>query len=153
MKRQIIYVSLTVLLLVGCSMGCGKQDSIPVVKASGTVLYKGEPLDEAAIEFHPEEGQRPASAVTDSTGHFTVQTVAAKADGAMVGSFRVAIRKTVNKAPKVAATSNDGPPGSAKVPMPDLKSVIPQKWTSPDTSGLTATIEKGKENVFTFEIE
>ncbi|MDO5552820.1 MAG: carboxypeptidase-like regulatory domain-containing protein [Planctomycetia bacterium] len=145
--------------LLFCAMpllfaSCGRKDSVPVVQVTGRVVYKGEALAGASVEFHPDSDQRPAAAITDAEGNFILRTVGAKKEGALPGTYRVAIRKSVNtnKERPVPAVTN-GPPGSQRLPHPVLKSVIPEKWSSPETSGLSAVVEKKGENRFVFEIE
>jgi hypothetical protein len=71
-------------LLAGCS---GSNRPWEVVPVSGTVTYKGEPVEGLTVEFEPEEG-RPSQALTDENGRFTlIYTI--HENGAQVGVHTV----------------------------------------------------------------
>ncbi|MCH8830716.1 MAG: carboxypeptidase regulatory-like domain-containing protein, partial [Planctomycetes bacterium] len=59
------------ILVSGCSSDEDRPDTIPV---SGTVMYKGKPVEGATVTFRNPEASRPASGVTDSKGKFQLTT-------------------------------------------------------------------------------
>jgi len=86
------------LIALLADAGCSPNPKLPTVPAAGTVTYKGEPVEGAEITFMPlsPESGKPALAVTDAQGRFTLQTSAggtAKADGALVGEYSVTVVK------------------------------------------------------------
>ncbi|MFH1918977.1 MAG: carboxypeptidase-like regulatory domain-containing protein [Planctomycetota bacterium] len=130
-----------VLVLVGV-VGCGKPGTAPTVKVSGTVTYNGEPVQGASVAFIPENG-RPASGTTDASGKFTLSTFES-GDGAVLGKHTVTIAET-----------SEAPSGEGEVDysIPDESAArFPAKYADPSTSDFTATVEKGGETDFTFDM-
>lgn len=149
-------------VLAGCgialgAVGCGSDDGRPpLARVSGTVTYKGKPLAGAAIVFLPEkQGIRSALSVTDEQGRYKLWTYE-KGDGAPVGNHQVtvALRGPPEKAalhPSVKG-KNLGEAYYEQVAATG-KPLIPEKYFNPDTSGLTANVVKGKDNVVDFDLE
>jgi len=110
---------------------------------SGSVKFQGSPLADAVVIFHPntKEG-RSAVGKTTAAGTFQLMTVKTD-DGAMPGEYRVTVSKTVDEGATTTTAQFDmaAPAKPAK-----YKSVIPQKYSKPETSGLTATVKKGGPN-------
>ncbi|MEW4562447.1 hypothetical protein AB1K70_07970 [Bremerella sp. JC770] len=132
---------LCLALLVGGCSGGGPFDTAPV---TGKVLYKGKPLSYGSINFRPKAGS-PAFAKIGSDGTFSLSTYGDN-DGAIVGPHDVLIKATEVDAGKA-------PVNESGIENPVSKSVIPKKYTSFATSGLTAEVVAGSENDFVFELE
>ncbi len=128
------------VLLGGCSEGT-QLETAPV---RGTVIYNGKPLPYGSVSFQPAAGL-PAVGRIQSDGSFTLTTYS-NGDGAIIGSHKVAIIATEIDA---GAT----PPADPHGEMPPPKSVIPAKYASYATSGLTAEVVGGKKNEFTFTLQ
>jgi len=112
------------------------------------VTYNGAPLPGASVSFAPAtEGQgNPAYGRTDAEGRYTLQTLLGNPDaGTTPGEYRVAIRKTE----EIPATED----GKELRQSIDPKSLIPVRYGSYGKSELTATVEKGKPNVFDFALQ
>ncbi|MCL4202425.1 MAG: hypothetical protein KJ000_08010 [Pirellulaceae bacterium] len=78
----------SVLLVCVLTAGCGKSDRPwPVVPVSGTVTFRGEPVEGLIVEFQPEAG-RPSQARTDQNGRFVLNYTIHEA-GAQTGLHRV----------------------------------------------------------------
>ncbi len=75
-------------------IGCGGGDAPELGSVSGTVTLDGSPLEEATVEFHPVDGGRSSSAITDEEGHYTLQ-FAPKRDGALIGKHQVKITTSI----------------------------------------------------------
>lgn len=145
---------LTTIMLTGCS---GK---LATVMVTGTITYEGKPLTDAEISFSPvTEGKgHPAYGITDDSGKYVLQTIlGAVGAGTTPGEYMV----TVAKLEKPKQTSQEvrtditGRPivtAASSAPPPRLKSLIPDKYASVDTSGLTATVERKRNNVIDFEL-
>ncbi len=115
--------------------GCGGDDpeAALVMKAGGTVNYKGQPLEQGTIQFIPDKG-RPAAG-TIANGKFTLTTYK-EGDGAIPGKHGISIVST-----KVAAAKKKGG-------EPETTSLIPAKLASAGTSGLIIEIPKaGDPNI------
>ena len=122
--------------------GCGSSGP-QMAPVSGTVQYQGQPLKAGTVTFAPTDGERPSATGTiQPDGTYTLQTTE-PGDGAVVGDYRVAITDVDSNS---YVTELPGMPPS--VP----KSAIPQKYTDPNTSGLTATVESGA-NTKDFELQ
>jgi hypothetical protein len=138
--RKLVYglgLALAVAL-VGCDSG-----GAPTEKVTGTVTAKGQPVSQATVTFTPENG-RPASGVTDAQGKFTLSTFK-EGDGAVPGTHNVAIIPFKGEGPEPMP----GTPEAANYKPP----VAPfsQKYTSTQTSGLTAEVKSGP-NDFQFDL-
>ena len=62
----------TLLSVLVMTVGCGGQSVVETVPIAGVVTLDGEPLAEALVTFHPENG-RPASGITDEEGRYELQ--------------------------------------------------------------------------------
>jgi hypothetical protein len=123
-------------LIVGCLLlaGCNRS-GLDLAHVEGVVTYKGAPVEQAGVLFKPQKGPM-AIGTTDSSGRFTLMT--ANKDGALVGEHHVSISKTEQLATPVAGE---------RFPRYQTKFLIPQKYGSPETSGLTATVDRKKNQV------
>lgn len=132
-----------VFLLVG---GCGPaRPKTAAVK--GTVTYKSEPVEGAAVMFQ-REGARPATGQTGDDGTFTLTTFDPN-DGAVPGDYTVTITKVESIAMTTDGDAGREPPKSSSGPP---KSLIPQKYADPKTSGLQETVASPGPNEFEFEL-
>jgi len=118
------------MLLTGCN-----RSGLNLAPVEGVVTYKGAPVAQAGVLFRPAAGPI-AIGTTDGDGHFRLMT--ANQDGALIGDHRVAVTKTQQLAQQV--------PGE-HFPRYETKYIIPQKFGSPETSELTATVTSGKNQV------
>lgn len=119
--------------------GCGQKSEIPTASVSGKVTFKGKPVSSGTVWFAPdEEGLLPARGILSSKGKYSLEIAEKSLKGAYVGSYRIWFDCTD------PATSQDGERG---------KSLLPEKYGSTETSGLTATVEEGKANVYDFSLE
>lgn len=126
--------SLLALTLLGLLAGCG--DDKGLVSVFGTVTYKGQPLASGDISFVPEAGGQAATGQIDSGGGYRLGTFA-PGDGAKPGKHRVQI---VSRGPdKPIPKKKQG-----KMMEEDMQgsgdALIPQKYFSAETSGLTADV-------------
>ena len=142
----------TIALSLVSLVGCGSD--LSTAPASGVVLYNGQPLAEANVVFAPEQGGPASVALTGPDGKFALSMNSGR--GAVVGKHGVSIQ--ANERYRI-----DGKPMSdADRQMPqtesDLKSPfrvrskIPETYGNPESSGLSADVEKGSENSFKFEL-
>src|SRR5690348_285986 len=79
---------LTLLVLLLAASGCGG----PLVKVTGKLMYKGEPVPSTIVTFHPdEEGKRASNGITDDDGNFAL-TYSKTETGALRGKHTVTLR-------------------------------------------------------------
>jgi len=112
--------------------GCGSSGPT-MGRVSGTVTYKGKPIDKGTVTFISTDGERPNATGSINDGSYTLQTTE-PGDGAVAGEY------------KIAVSDIDSSLGNTELPgMPHKapKSALPKKYMNADTSGLTAKVEAG----------
>ena len=130
-----------VVVLFGCGLvltagGCRRGDGR--VKVSGTVTYKGQPLDQGRIEFEPTGGEAFFTGAIIDNGAFNVPPDS----GLQPGKYRVRIYSSdFPKAPK-------DPLHLAPDELP--KERIPAQYNT--ASVLTAEVTADGPNTFTFGV-
>lgn len=132
------------LLLACCFAGCGPANiRVPV---EGVVTLDGKAIEGAAVTFMPKAGGRPGVAGTDAAGRFVIREAAMHA-GIPPGDYDVAIFKAVMAplfAPAPAAPSPNPEEGSLPIDTPPpsrvARWIVPERYSIPQTSGLSSTI-------------
>lgn len=162
MKRRALFS----LVVVGCVIlvsGCGGSTTAgrkPVFAASGSVKLNGAPLADAVVTFAPTGGQPTAFGTTDEEGNFSLTTYDFQ-DGAAAGPYKVIITKSAaqqnaggsgsgadHEAEADAANKGHGAKGSG------AQGLVPQIYTSFETTTLTAEVKASGENKFpVFELK
>jgi hypothetical protein len=92
---------LSVLALASASC----QRSPQFAPVEGTITKAGQPLAGVIVEFHPDPdtpGPRSISAPTDEAGHYRLYGTRDGEDGAVLGTHRVCIVDTHNRAHRVS---------------------------------------------------
>jgi hypothetical protein len=125
--RRIVTVSVVLLLLVGC----GKSNPRGGV-LSGTVTYKGQPVNSAALRLYPSSGgeAQPIMIPVGPDGTFRTADVPE-------GDYKVVVQGTGAAA---GSSSGGGAPGAPKPTIP-----FPPKYKQPQTSDLTCKVGKGEQ--------
>jgi hypothetical protein len=123
--------------------GCGGSDRPPMGKVSGVVTLDGVPVPNASVMFIPAAGGRPASGITDASGHFQLKTFE-KDDGALLGEHKVTVTCVETTGFQETA---DGLSGGVSPEGIKQTWITPQKYSLPETSGLTQTVEKRNPEV------
>lgn len=132
----------------GCGGGGGDASRPQVTPAGGTVLYKGQPVEGAMVVFVPQGHDQGAAGRTDASGKFALQTFDPN-DGAVPGEYKVTVTKSEMAAAPAAATSDD-----YEAPTPSQeRALLPNRYSKPDSSQLTATVTEAGPNDFTFELK
>ncbi len=151
MKRTIGFgLCMLGVLLVGCSSEAEVQ---------GTVTYQGKALEGATVQFQTDDGNPVGSGTTDASGHFKLKSTQGK-DRIPAGTYKV----TVLKSSTIDIPSANDPKdftkageammkaagvGKAKGPMANpmaaagkglSKSLIPEKYGTPQSTTLTVTV-------------
>ena len=121
------------------------EDLHPV---QGKVLFRGEPIPDATIRFHPHgqasgSNEAATSAVVDEEGNFEVFTFRreGKGRGAAEGQYRVTV-------------SWSGPlQGLTKDQEDELKERLPVKYTKPQTTPIEVDVVAGENRIDVMSIE
>lgn len=151
-----------VLLSIGVLVGCGAEtpERPRTTPTGGVITYKGQPVKDASVSFVPDvpasEAARHVGAfgVTDAEGNFTLMTYKS-GDGAVPGKYKVTVskRESLVKKPEPETGADDYvDPGGGTAPPPP-KSVLPSKYSSPDTTDLVVTVPEGDGVEFEFELK
>jgi hypothetical protein len=158
-RRCLILCAATIT--AGCSGATGDADRQPTAEASGVVTHLGKPLEGATVTFIPVTNPVPAFGLTDAEGKFHLTTYE-QGDGAVLGEHVVTITKTTGSTPPAGPPStgnndpedfeNYVPPSLGVTPEPVVKHLVPERYSSAETSGLTAKVGSEGANEFTFDL-
>ncbi len=145
------------LLAAGCSGG-----GVSLVK--GKVLYNGQPLSGAELEFRPEKDLTLGAfgGTTDAEGHFEIKIGKGTGMNARPGRFSVVITKGksvttplpdagANEEERVKALMEAGPggPGSA----PGAAGILPPRYASTSSTPFKVEISDGVNDLNPFQME
>ncbi len=157
MRVSVLLKRLSLLvLLAALAAGCGGPQDNPnrpaVVKVSGTVTYKQQPVEGATVLFSPVGEGPGATGLTDSEGRFQLRTFE-PADGAVPGPYKVAIFKydmsTAN--PELEDDlANELRQDSDQLVGPT--SLLPVQYADVETTTLTEEVVSGGDNEFTYDL-
>jgi hypothetical protein len=109
------------VVAVGLIIGCGPRAPAGKVMLTGTVTCDGKILEGGVINFVAKQGPANGSAGISLKGGFTVFLVP--------GEYDVAVRDN----------SGMRPPDTAKGPPIFIPRVVPERFTSANSSGLSVT--------------
>ena len=131
-----VSVALALALLPLPSSGCGPAN-VPLHPVEGRILFKGKPVVEALVVFHPHDGGPLAAhkplAQTGPDGRF--QLALDKSPHILPGWYRVSL------APAPAV------PSAPAVPA------FPAKLARPDLSGIEREVHTGRDHDFEIAVE
>ena len=121
-----LWVSLT-LFVAGC--GNNEPDRAKVYPARGSVSFKGKPAAGAIVRVHDVSGALVSRGVVQKDGTFALTTNEA-GDGIPAGRYRVSVYWR-------RQTSDDEPDGP---------SLLPDRYSRPESSGLEIEVRAEPEN-------
>lgn len=129
--------------LAGCVLLCGCGSDPKARQAvSGTVNFKGKPLDQGRIHFAPADKGPSEAGATIKEGAFSIP----RDLGLVPGAYRVSIFSYDQKGPKVQNDDMPGDPGNVQ-----FKERIPSKYNAKTT--LTAEVKNSGSNSFEFKLD
>ena len=148
-------------------LGCSDADNIgQLYTVSGTVKYKGAPVEKARINFMPTSKDGHGAAGQVENGAFTLTTLK-PGDGALAGEYKVTVDdREVDEAALKAQAGDlakkqgmNGFSGGAMIPQDmqakaqkSAKSRLPGKYQLPETSDITAKVDAGNKT-FNFDLK
>jgi hypothetical protein len=135
MNARQTWAALAVALLVTVS-GCGGSR---LVKVTGKVTYRGQPVPSTLVTFLPESGSRPSKGLTDDNGNFNLRYSRQEA-GATRGACTVVLQYVPSNEEELGKI---GPKASK-----ELKEVI-RRYQAPEKSSLHYEIARSGDH---FEI-
>lgn len=145
MPHRIEARALGAILCLAVALGCDRSPEGPdTVPVSGTVTYRGSPVEGANVIFHPTEGSASTLAsqsITDASGRFELSTHVGAGKfkpGVVPGNYSVVITKLDT----ASVSTTLAPP----------KNLLPQKYANANTSGLTANVAAAQKNSFEFSL-
>ena len=135
MDKILLTISLVLTFAV---IGCSPKSSSGLVPVHGEVLFNGQPVFDGTIGYLHEDGIQSYSGRIRN-GHYSLgnQEVGV---GAVPGKYRVSI---VSIGSSQSMTHEDTPKASPPA--------IPQKYSTPDSSGLNADVTEAG-GVFNFNL-
>lgn len=122
---RILMAAILLLAVAGCSNSINTTPD-EVVAASGTLLYRGNPVAEAQLTFWSDELSEPAFALTDALGKFKCMT---------------------------NETADGMPPGDYLVTVKSAGSQIPEKYARVESSTLHVTVTEESANELSLKLE
>jgi len=142
---RVIGLLAALILFVGCDRG---PKCYPV---KGQVTWQGEPVPLGEVTFFPVGGGRPATGNITGDGTYEL-TTHERGDGALVGEYKVSIEcieypKSNQPLPKTLAEEAQVDISHRTTPQ----RLIPEIFSSPDASKLTATID-AESNTIDFHL-
>ncbi len=126
-REPVVSACLVFMLLFG-PVGCGPRAPAGMLSINGTVTLGGKPVPKGAVHFVAEDASKTRSARIDATGRFHAALWPL--------DYRIAV--TADEHPAMV--------GDNGVEIP-AKSLVPLKYTSAATSGLTATVDASHTTV------
>jgi len=139
-------------MLVGCTGSSGTGKGPKMARVTGPVTLDGTPVPGATVIFAPKPGAigTAASGTTDAQGRYSlnavpdsyvvtiVKTESTEAEGAKPTSMEDAMKQKM-KREREAKTKK----GAA----PNVKDLLPVKYSSATTSNLTADVKDGTNDI------
>lgn len=133
---RLVWFFIVPMSLVGC--GGPAEHGLTLAPVSGTVKYKGAPVESGTVTFYPETGDRPASGALGPGGKFTLGTFET-GDGARVGTHKITVQ-----AFRAGAAVSVGNPAE--------ESLLPVNYTDVGTTPLLKQVQEGPNDLI-IEIE
>lgn len=125
-----------IALLLPVAVGCGSSGPT-IAPVSGTVTLDGKPVAGAAIGFMAIGDGPVAHGTTDAEGRYTLTCF--NEPGAVVGDYNVVVSKMVDHG--ILPDGTIAPGGSRE------QWFTPKRYARVETSGLKATVQKGKNEI------
>ena len=146
-RRPFALLIVLCCLAPACSRFPGDRPQTAV--AHGTVRYRGNPVSGAEVRFISEGAPRFATGTTDENGNFTLTTFV-EGDGAVIGTHVVTVSKSNVEIP-VEDGVRDAEAYERSRAAADVAqkagSALPERYTDPESSNLSAEVQPGANQV------
>ncbi len=138
------FLILALVAVVAFIPACGKK-TIKTEGVTGVVTLNGQPLPYASLRFIPTDATgSESSGITDEKGAYKLQTLLGEANaGTTPGAYKVAIECYGEEETGKTHTDEDG----NEVKETKEVSLLDRKYADPETSGLTAEVKSGKNEI------
>jgi len=150
--RPQLLIILIFVAIFGTS-GCGGVSDAPkLYRVTGVVTYKGQNVPGAKVMFMGDGTKPPAVDITNDDGKYSLSSLAGP--GAVAGRHIVAVVKESEAEPfeKINMSMEEAAVASQKPEKPAKPtSLIPAKYSSPQSSGLEFEVTSGT-NEFAIEL-
>jgi hypothetical protein len=149
---------LLIILLLSAVAGCGPRGLSGLSKINGTITLNGHSLEGATITLVPSilnpQSARAASGLSDANGKFQLTTLNS-GDGVFPGDYTVYVSKIISEGDILSPSEirNRGLLSEQLSEITKPKQMIPEKYTLPETSGLTITVKPGRNPDLVIDIE
>ena len=137
-RLRLVLLLVFPLLVAGSGCGPKRPTTVPI---RGLIMLDGKPVAGAAVMLMPQFDGRPALGVTSDSGEFTLTTFT-DGDGAMPGKHIVTV--TLQRTTGFVA-DKDGLSGGVAPEGVRQEWLVPQRYSDPKTSGLTAEVKAGMQ--------
>jgi hypothetical protein len=140
---SVALLSATLAALVGC------DSAQQVAKVAGEVTFNGNKISTGTVTFYPLQGGRPSTGTIRPDGSYVLSTFAS-GDGALPGDYKVSIEAKSVTGAVPAPKSLKEEIAQASVPASATTTVtwlVPQQYSSAESSGLTATVGSGPNQI------
>jgi hypothetical protein len=159
MFRKSVFCAGFAIPVVLAILGCGDSSGLPRrYPVSGTVTYNGKALEKGTINFTPADAKGRAAGGTITDGRYSLTTQDPD-DGALPGKYKVGVlsKETdpstvdlkLKKPGEGAQTEAEKKAMATYFPQKvaaraaaQSKSLVPAKYSSPETSGLTFEVKE-----------
>lgn len=151
MTRRRMCLTLTCGLLATAFQACSSRDA-RLCPVTGTVVYRGQPVEGAAVAFRPQGGGQLVTGTTDAQGRFKLTTFKL-GDGARPGKYVVSVSKY--GLPGAAASSRPvSMDEAAKAPpaVVESRNALPAKYADPTRSAMELEVRENGANDFKIEL-
>lgn len=147
---RFVLLCLIMLSLAGCAAEPLLEGA---AKTTVSVTLDGQPVEDAAVVFTPVGGGRSGVGRTDAQGIAKMGT-SNYADGVFPGEYKIVVVKSIDdpsSAPSPAEDQHEVQGRGRPVYAKQLY-LVPEKYISTSTSGLSTIVEAGVENEVTLDL-
>ena len=152
MTRPSCVLVCVIALVAPLLPGCGQTANLH--RATGTVRYKGQPVEGAIVTFRCDEQSKIATGTTDLEGRFELNTYSA-GKGAVAGTHKVTVTKFSAPAGVSNVSSMEEMVKAANKPQTasgTQMNQLPKRYEKPETSLLEFEVSSGGPNDFQIEL-